>query len=93
MFYAVEAVLLHRGESYSKHSAVISAFGKIFVKTGVFDSKFHRYLLDAFDLRNAGDYGSVHAVSDTDAGNVVMHAREFLDAIVEHLSRHNEDAV
>ena len=38
MFYAVEALLLSRDLSFSKHSAVISAFGKDYIKTGVFEA-------------------------------------------------------
>ncbi len=34
MFYAIEALLLSQNLSFSKHSAVISAFGKNFVKPG-----------------------------------------------------------
>lgn len=53
--------------SFSKHSAVISAFGQHFVKTGILDSSFHRHLLEAFDLRNLGDHGAVHAIDAVDA--------------------------
>jgi len=41
MFYATEALLLAKNLSYSKHSAVISEFGKKFVKTGIIPSKLH----------------------------------------------------
>ena len=85
MFYAVEALLLSREYSFSKHSAVISAFGKQFVKTGIFDSRFHRYLLNSFDLRNAGDYGSLHAVSEEKARQTIEEARELLGAIKQYL--------
>jgi uncharacterized protein (UPF0332 family) len=36
---------------------VISAFGREFSKPGLLDPKFHRWLIDAQDLRNIGDYG------------------------------------
>jgi uncharacterized protein len=85
MFYAVEALLLSREHSFSKHSAVISAFGKEFVKTGIFDSRFHRYILNAFDLRNAGDYGSIHAVSEEKARQTIEEASELLAAISQYL--------
>lgn len=88
MFYAIEAVLLSRDLSYSKHSAVIAAFGKEFVKTGSFDSCFHRYLLDAFDLRNAGDYGIMHAVGEDQAKRVINEARELLAAVNGYLLAH-----
>lgn len=85
MFYTIEAVLLSRDLSYSKHSAVIAAFGKEFVKTGDLDSRFHRYLLDAFDLRNAGDYGLMNTVSEEPAGRVIREARELLVAVNDFL--------
>ena len=36
MFYAVEALLLSEGLSFSSHRGVISAFGKHFIKSGIF---------------------------------------------------------
>jgi uncharacterized protein (UPF0332 family) len=52
MFYIAEAMLMQIGQSYDKHSAVISAFGREYTKTGIMDSKFHRWLIDAQDFRN-----------------------------------------
>ena len=34
MFYVAEALLAHLGQSYSKHSAVISAFGREYAESG-----------------------------------------------------------
>ena len=86
MFYATEALLLSRDLSFSKHSAVITAFGLHFVKTGVLDPSLHRYLLDAFDLRNLGDYGAVRAVDDADARQALENGRVFCAAIRTHLA-------
>ena len=86
MFYAVEALMLDRDLSFSKHSAVIAAFGKLFVKTGIFDSRFHRSLLNAFDLRNAGDYGSSGTVSNNEASQIIAEAGELLAEIKRHLA-------
>ena len=86
MFYAVEALMLDRDLSFSKHSAVIAAFGKKFVKTGIFDSRFHRSLLNAFDLRNAGDYGITHTVSNKKANQTIAEAGELLAEIKRHLA-------
>jgi uncharacterized protein (UPF0332 family) len=86
MFYAVEALLLDRDLSFSKHSAVISAFGKEFVKTGIFDSRFHRSLIKAFDLRNAGDYGTIQNVSKEKANQTIAEASDLLAEINLHLA-------
>lgn len=39
MFYCAEALLLNEGKSYSRHSAVIAAFGRELVKPGLLDSR------------------------------------------------------
>jgi uncharacterized protein (UPF0332 family) len=67
MLYVAEALLLHLGQSYSKHAMVIAAFGREYAKTGILDPQFHRWLIDAQDLRNIGDYGvSLHVPTDKD---------------------------
>jgi uncharacterized protein (UPF0332 family) len=80
MFYAAEALLLDRGLSFSSHSAVIAFFGKEFAKSGLMDVKFHRYLIDAQDLRNVGDYGIGPPVSPKQAREILAWAEEFIAA-------------
>jgi uncharacterized protein (UPF0332 family) len=86
MFYSVEALLLANNLSFSKHSAVISAFGKNFIKTKLFDTKFHQFILDAFDLRNIGDYGTMHSITEVKAEELIRNAGELHDAIRSHLT-------
>ena len=58
MFYAAQALLLAKGLSFSKHSAIIAAFGREFAKHDVVvPAEFHRYLIEAQEDRNVGDYG------------------------------------
>jgi uncharacterized protein (UPF0332 family) len=57
---------------------VHSAFGEHFIKAGLFDAKFHRWLLDAFDRRIESDYGFDVLVIDQDARELIEHAKEFL---------------
>jgi uncharacterized protein (UPF0332 family) len=42
---------------------VISAFGREFAKSGRVPIDFHRYLMEAQELRNSGDYGVRSAVN------------------------------
>jgi uncharacterized protein (UPF0332 family) len=67
MFYVAEALLIGKGLSFSKHSAVGSAFGKYFVKTGIVSSKFHQYLIKGMEVRHAGDYGKDDSVTPDSA--------------------------
>jgi uncharacterized protein (UPF0332 family) len=86
LFYTAEALLLERELAFSSHSAVIAAFGKEFAKAGLLDPKYHRYLLDAQDSRNAGDYGVGSAVSAAQAQQVLNWASEFIAAAERFLS-------
>jgi uncharacterized protein (UPF0332 family) len=86
MFYAAEALLLDYGWAYSSHSAVIAAFGKEFAKTHILDPKLHRYLLDAQDIRNLGDYGVGIGVTEQQSAQLYDWAREFLQAIETKLT-------
>lgn len=54
MFYVAEALLLGRGLSFSRHSAVIAAFGLHFTKTGALPVEYQRYLTEAESLRHFG---------------------------------------
>ncbi len=79
MFYIAEAFLEGEGMSFSKHSAVISAFGRERARTNRVPVEFHRYLIDAQDLRNSGDYGDFNAVSFEDAEEQISRAEQFLE--------------
>ena len=87
MFYLAEALLYEKGLGFRKHSGVHAAFGERFAKTGEFDVRFHRYLLEAFESRLEADYG-VDIVLGADAVNdLIQRAKEFLAATRLYLER------
>lgn len=81
MFYAAEALLLARDMAFSKHSAVIAAFGQHFASTGRVPVELHRHLRESQDLRNVGDYGTGHSVSAEVAEEQIRRAERFLAAL------------
>ena len=87
MFYVAEALLFSLGQSYVKHSSVISAFGREFSKKGIIDAKFHRMLIDAQDLRNVGDYGVQTHIPAEHVEEVCSWAEEFISAAIVYLDR------
>lgn len=80
MFYLAEALLLDDGLAFSKHSAVIAAFGQHFVRTGRLPAEIHAHLREAQDQRNIGDYGTGDAPGAEQAGGQIRRAEQFLDA-------------
>lgn len=45
----------------------------------------HRYLTDAFDLRQLGDYGYSGSISKDKAQELIEHAKEFIEIVEEYL--------
>ncbi len=78
MFYIAQAFLEGEGMAFSKHSAVIAAFGQHFARAGKVPGEFHRFLLEAQDLRHSGDYGPPHAVTLDQAREQVARGERFL---------------
>ena len=85
MFYAAEAVLLSKGLRFQRHGSVHAAFGEHFVKTGLLDSKLHRWLLDAFDQRILGDYGTEVVMTVGDVKQVIVQAEAFVAEVRRYL--------
>lgn len=85
MFYAAEAVLLTKELSFSKHAAVIGAFGKEFIKTKIFPQRLRDCLVTAFDLRQLGDYGSPGSVDKEKARGLIENAADFIKAMEKYL--------
>lgn len=85
MFYLVSAVLLSKDMSFSKHQAVVASFGQHFVKTKIFEQKFHQYLVEAFEQRQIGDYEPLEDITKETAQKSIDHAFELLKAVKDYL--------
>lgn len=83
MFYIAEAFLEGEGLSFSKHSAVIAAFGREFAKPQRIPSEFHRFLIEAQELRTTGDYGQLNAVTIDQAAEQIDRAEKFLAIAIQ----------
>ena len=81
MFYAVLAALQGKQISASKHSGVIAAFDREFVKNMIFDKTYSKALHRAFELRQKVDYMENTVISDNDIENLTLAATDFLHAV------------
>lgn len=79
-FYAAEQALGSLGESRSKHSGVIAAFGRLVVREGGLEEEIGRILRSLFEQRNDVDYGEAVA-SRADAELAMRDAQRFVDAV------------
>ena len=79
MFYVAEAFLLGEGLAFSKHSAVIAAFGQRLTKTGRVPEEFHRFLIEGEDSRNISDYDIRSQTTPDEAAEQIARAEKFLE--------------
>ena len=87
MFYVAEALLNEKGQRFRKHRGVHGAFAEHFIKTMLLDSRYHRWLLEAFSKRITGDYGLESDLTAEDATLLVEQAHEFLTVAKKFLGK------
>ena len=56
VFYAVNALLVRNEVFVQTHSGMRNQFSKLFIKTGKFDKKYGKLLVQLYDWRQKGDY-------------------------------------
>jgi len=89
MFYAAQALLRSEGVDVIKHSAVESAFGYHFAKSGRLNPKYHKMLINARKIREIADYDILEEVVEPAASLKVEEGRQFLSAIKKALGTPN----
>jgi uncharacterized protein (UPF0332 family) len=78
MFYAAQALLKAEDIEVVKHSAVESALGFHFAKTGRIDPKYHRMLINARKVREIVDYDIQEDIIEPAALLKLEEGKEFV---------------
>lgn len=87
MFYTAESLLATKRLSFSKHSAVIAAFRKEFVKSGKFPVTLGEWLQNAFEIRGDSDHEPFVKVDKTKAARLLRNAEQFVAKVCEMIQR------
>lgn len=87
MFSAVRAILACDEVDYSKHSGVIAYFQKNYIKEGILEKKYSKYIQNAFQVRNTSEYDDFYIVSKEAASTQYERAVEMLAAVKEYLRK------
>lgn len=64
---------------------VIAYFQKEYVKTGIFDKEYSKYLNSAFQIRNNCDYADFFIIFKEDALEQYERAEKFIKVVEEYL--------
>ena len=87
VFHALQAILLTKNMSFSKHTAVLSAFNKDFIYKGIFPQEFYKKIVRLFKDRQIGDYEYEKAIEEEASQEDVDDAEMIINAIEEYLKR------
>ena len=71
---------------FSKHGTVHGAFAQHYIKTKIFDEKYHKLLTGAFRRRMLGDYEELTRFSSEEVSGVLEQAWDFLKLAKDYLS-------
>ena len=85
IFTAVRAVLAKDEVDFSKHAGVISYFQREYIKKGIFDKKYSKYLQEAFQFRDNCDYDDFYIVVKDDAVEQLSITEEYYNAVKKYL--------
>jgi len=86
VFHLLQAVLLTKGLTFSKHAGVISGFSEHFIKPGIFPAEFGGIIQRLRKDRELGDYGYQMSVSKAEAAEDVEMSRTVFERLKAYLS-------
>jgi len=93
VFHMLQAVLLTKELSFSKHLAVINAFSNQFIKTGIFPREFSKEIKRLKKNREVGDYEYLRVIQKEEAEEDLKSAEKIVDAIeayIENFVKENQ---
>ncbi|MDO8784727.1 MAG: HEPN domain-containing protein [Syntrophales bacterium] len=87
VFHSLQAILLTENLSFSKHTAVLSAFNKEFIYRGVFPKEFYAKTARLFKDRQIGDYEYEKNIDCKGSDVDVADSEMIIKAIEGHLKK------
>lgn len=86
VFHAMRAVLALDGVDMKHHSGIISAFRRLYIKTGIFDVSLSELISELSTMREGSDYNDFFIVSKAETAEQVASAEIFLNAVETYLN-------
>ena len=85
IFHSVRSILALERKDFEKHSAVISYFRRMYIKTHIISVDASDILGEAFNSRNESDYKDFFAVSREQAEQELCNAKRFMEIVEAYL--------
>ncbi|MBD3375793.1 HEPN domain-containing protein [candidate division KSB1 bacterium] len=83
MFYAVQALLILKESSFSKHGQVKGFFNREFIKSGIFPKEFGKLFNTVFEYRQKFDYVDLILPEQELISDYICKAHLFIQKLAE----------
>lgn len=87
IFHAMRAVLALNEIDMRHHSGIISEFRKLYIKTGVFETRLSQIISVLFDTRTESDYDDFFVISKAEVVEQTENAEYFLQKVRVYLDK------
>lgn len=85
VFHVMQAALLTKGLTFSKHSGVISGFAQHFLKPGIFPRQLSQAIAQLRRDRETGDYGYLLQLGREESEQDLQHAEEIVERVAAYV--------
>ncbi|MDN5696662.1 MAG: HEPN domain-containing protein [Rubrobacter sp.] len=86
-FYIAEALLLSKGLRFNRHGQIVGQYGRLFAKTGELDPRYHRLLIETFEVRQTATYDAANdGPTEEEVAGYIHEGRAFLEDARSHIS-------
>lgn len=86
IFHCIRGLLALEGVDFSKHSGVIAYFQRKYVKSEIFEKKYSKILVEAFEIRSESDYDDYYIISKKEVEEQIQNAQFFFDGIDKYVN-------
>ncbi len=85
VFHSMRALLATNKIDMKHHSGIISEFRRLYIKTGIFDTRLSEIVSEQYDLRTESDYDDFSVLTKEEATEQLENASYFFDIIKNYL--------
>ncbi|HUT32877.1 MAG TPA: HEPN domain-containing protein [Planctomycetota bacterium] len=89
VFHALQAALLTKGVTVSKHTGLMAEFNRHFIHTGLFPEVAHETIRRLFNDRQTGDYRYGVSIREEQSALDIQEAEQIIVRISQYLSAQN----
>lgn len=85
IFHSMRAVLAFDGIDMKHHSGIISEFRRLYIKSGIFETRLSDIISILFSIRTESDYDDFFVISKNEVSEQIDNAEYFMNRVYEFL--------